>query len=110
MKTVKTSLLIALLALLFTGCMRNDTQVKTFHVVQVSDAASQRALLQSLRPLKGIESVNADLAAQTIEVRYDARRLHLKNIEAAISAGGFDLPNRPATAESKRKLAEALNK
>ena len=108
MKTdLKNSLsIIVLLAL--AGCLRNNMRTETFQIEQLRSTESVQQVEKALRTLTGIDDVKTNLAEGTLTLVYNARVLHLKNIEAVLVKAGFDLPNHPAAAKDKEKLPEEL--
>ena len=109
MKTnLKKTLFIAVFALLFSGCFRNDIRTVTFHIEQMRTEESGRLIRQAINGLDGIESAVADLNDQTLTVVFNGRTLYLKNIEYAIVKSGFSLPNWPASSADKADLPEEL--
>jgi len=108
MKTLQKNSLLLIIALLFTGCFRNDIRTVTFEIDQLNSPKSAQLLAQSLRSVAGIQEFRPDLENNTLTVVFDGRALYLKNIEYAIVKGGFDLPNWPATDADKAKLPKEL--
>ena len=109
MKTHLKKLPLLLIALLLTGCFRNDIRTVTFHVAPLDTEQSAQFLTRSLKDLPGIKDRQIDLEAQTLTLTFNGLELYLKNIESAIIRAGFDLPHWPASAADKEKLMQELN-
>lgn len=106
-KTIlKATSVIALL--IVSACFRNDIRTETFEIEQLRSQESVQLLVKALQTLDGVKGVVPDFDNRKLIVEFNGRVLYVKNIESAIVAAGFSLPNHPATAASKAKLPEDL--
>ncbi|MBC8205895.1 MAG: heavy-metal-associated domain-containing protein [Kiritimatiellales bacterium] len=103
------SVLISLAALLLiTACHRNDIRTEIFQIEQLRNPESVQLIAKALQPLEGIQKITPDFENHELIVVFDGRVVYVKNIEYAIVAAGFSLPNWPANPADKAKLPEEL--
>lgn len=103
---LKTTSVIALL--IISACFRNDIRTETFEIEQLRSQESLQILGKALQSLGGIKRIDPDFDNHKLTVEFNGRVLYVKNIESAIVAAGFSLPNHPAAAADKAKLPEDL--
>ncbi len=107
-------LLIAALtpALLFsTACHRKNVQRLSVHVPMMNSEAGasliKSAFITPDGAIEGVQQVETDLAAKTVYVTYDSRKIAIKNIEYTICHLGFEAnSNKPDAAAQSRLPAE----
>lgn len=66
-------------------------ETKTFHVQGMHCQHCQRAIEDMVGKLSGVDSINTDLQAGTVQVRYNAEQVDSEAIEGAISGAGYDI-------------------
>jgi copper chaperone CopZ len=97
MKTAIKPALFTALLILTAGCFRNDIRTETFQVQNLKTTADADAIQKSFQRLEGIQEIRPDFEHSTLTVVFNGRTIYIKNIEAAITAAGYGLPNRPVT-------------
>ena len=108
MKKQIQPLLLLVIALLISGCFRNDIRTVTFHIDQMRNLQAAEQIAQSLRVINGIQDFQPNLEERTLTIVFNGRELYLKNIEYAIVKAGFSLPHWPADATDIAKLPKEL--
>jgi copper chaperone CopZ len=99
------ALLAAALALILAdGCYRKDVRVVTIAVPQMKSEDCARRIQEALAKTEGIQKVEPNLSAKTVDVRYEALRLGIRNIEHVIADAGFGANDTPAAPAAKAKL------
>ena len=83
---------------------RHDVRTITVSVPGLKSEACQKPILEALGKAEGVIESTPNLAAKTIEVKYDALKLGIKNIEYVIAGAGFDAGDTPASKEAKDAL------
>jgi copper chaperone len=66
-------------------------QSKVFRVDGMSCQHCKMAVESMVGKLSGVESVSVDLAAGTVEVKYNAEQVDTEAIEGAIAGAGYDV-------------------
>jgi len=101
---IVTSIVLALVTLVFAGCRQRDIRIATVKVPTVINAACEARVLEALKPIKGIELDTIEYKDGVMTVRYDSMMLGLKNIEHAIKDAGFDANEFPGEPAARAKL------
>ncbi|NMB24788.1 MAG: heavy-metal-associated domain-containing protein [Firmicutes bacterium] len=64
---------------------------KTFRVQGMQCAHCKKAVEAMVGKLSGVESVDADIEAGTVTVKYNAEQVDTEAIEGAIAGAGYDM-------------------
>lgn len=99
--------LLAIMSL--TGCFRQELLTVEIAIPQMQSEACAQLVLRALGRLEADAILEAEfkVAERVATIRYDSTRLHLKNIEHAISMAGFDANDVLARPEAREALPEA---
>lgn len=92
------------IALLYTGCFRNDIRVGEYLVPNMTAQACLDVLTARLKAVEGVQDVKADFSTGTVYVTFDGLKAALKNIEFVIAGTGFDVNDTPGAPEAKATL------
>jgi len=103
------ALVLGAAALFFSGCRLSDQREFTVRAPGLKNDACVERVARALAVLDGVDlaSLRFDVAAGTIQVRYESMKLGRKNIEHAIARAGFDANDIPAPAAAKAELPES---
>lgn len=106
MKHMAVSLLVAaMLVPALAGCFRQDVRTIVVSVPQINSADCAKVIQDALGRIEGIVAVQPDLAAKTMAVTYDGRKLAIKNIEFLIAGVGFDANDAKAKPDARAALS-----
>lgn len=88
------------------GCRREDVRTAVVYVPGVKSAECLEYIYKALATEQGIapESVDVDLKAKILKIRYDSVKLSSKNVEFTIAEAGFAANEIPADAEAQARL------
>ena len=67
------------------------TQSTVFRVAGMQCQHCKKAVEDAVGKLSGVESVNVDLKAGTVEVRYNLEQVDTEAIQGAIAGAGYDV-------------------
>ena len=60
-------------------------------VLEMSCAVCAATVEKTVRELAGVEEASVNFSANTLQVVYDPDKISLKDMQAAVSAAGYDL-------------------
>ena len=60
-------------------------------VLEMSCAVCAATVEKTVRELPGVEEASVNFSANTLQVVYDPDKISLKDMQAAVSAAGYDL-------------------
>lgn len=83
---------------------RHDIRTITVAVPAMKSEACQKLILEALGKAEGVMESTPNIEARTVDVKYDALKLGIKNIEYVIAGVGFDAGETPASKEAKDAL------
>lgn len=83
---------------------RPDVRTITVQVPQMKSLDCQQRIQDALSKTEGVQTTTPDLALKKIDVRYDALKLGIKNIEYVIAGAGFDANDTPAPKDVRDAL------
>lgn len=95
-------LAITWIAVLTTGCFRQEVQVAEYHIPDMSSPSDEAYIRARIKGIYGVESISSDLESHTLTVSYQSSTIRTMNIEESISIIGFSVNNRPANPRAKR--------
>ncbi len=97
-----------LVLLAMTGCFRQELLTVEIEIPQMRSEQCAQRVLRALGTLEADAILEAELkvAEGLAVIKYDSTRLHLKNIEHAISIAGFDANDVLARPDARDALPE----
>jgi copper chaperone CopZ len=105
MKSMRRAiLLLAAFAGLSAGCFRQDIKTLVVRVPQMKSPECSKTIQDAMSRIEGIYSAQPDLAARTMAVTYDTKKLSIKNVEYLITGLGFDANDEKGNPEARNNL------
>lgn len=86
---------------------RHDIRTVTISVPALKSAECIPVIQEALGRAEGVLETKGDIQAKTVEVRYDALKLGIKNLEYVIAGAGFNAGSTPASPEAMAALPAA---
>lgn len=107
MKSVRRLGFLVLLVLagaMFTGCFRQNIITLVVQVPQMKTMECSKVIQDALGRIDGIVSADPSTENRTMTIRFDSRKLNIKNVEFLIAGLGFDVNNELGKPEAKAAL------
>ena len=96
--------LILLAGAMITGCFRQNIITLVVQVPQMKTMECSKVIQDALGRIDGIVSAEPDIEKRNMTVRFDSRKLNIKNVEYLIAGLGFDVNNELGKPEAKAAL------
>ncbi|HPG00960.1 MAG TPA: heavy-metal-associated domain-containing protein [Kiritimatiellia bacterium] len=97
-------LLLVLACAMMTGCFRPNIIKMEAQVPQMKTMECSKIIQDALGRIDGIVSADPDIANHTMTIRFDSRKINIKNVEFLIAGLGFDVNNEAGKPEAKAAL------
>lgn len=96
--------LTALLSSIWVGCFRQDIKTLVVTVPQMKSPECSKVIQDAMSRIEGIYSAEPDLAARTMAVTYDSKKLSIKNVEYLITGLGFNANGEAGNPDARKNL------
>jgi Cu+-exporting ATPase len=80
---------------------------RTLKIEGMTCAACVRAVERAVNKLEGIESANVNFATENLQVSYDASKVRLSDIKAAVTKAGYKALEEEVTVDADKERKEA---
>ena len=101
---------LILIAMLFVSSIA-FSQTKTVDIKSpIQCEMCSQNIYDGLSSLKGVKAIKIDLEGQLIEVKYNSKKVDVKNIEESIAKIGYDANDTPAIKEAYSNLPYCCQK
>ncbi len=98
--------LILLTGLCLTGCFRQNVIPLTVEIPQMKSMECSKVIQDALGRIDGIVAAEPNIEARTMTIRFDTRKLNVKNVEYLIAGLGFDVNKEKGKPEARAALPE----
>ena len=98
-------LIVLSIAALFSACTKEaELQTEVVRVNSIVCGTCGKTVETAVFGVEGVKSVNVDVDAKTLEVKYVSAQTNLQTIERAITDAGYDANDRPKDPGAYEKL------
>jgi len=89
-----------------SACFRQDIRTLDVQVPQLRSEACAGFVRDAFHRVDGVEAVELMVSEHIVRVRYDARKMGIKNIEYLLTAAGFEANGQAPDPDARAKLPE----
>jgi copper chaperone CopZ len=102
---MKFFFLLLIPALLLVGCLKTDgLETTSIKATSMVCGSCQKNVEKALYAVEGVKSVNVDLKAKMVEVKFVPAQTNLQTLERAVTDAGYDANDKKRDAAAYDKL------